>query len=138
MPSLMITPDDVKNLKEIVNTFSRNVIAAEPGAMKTFMKQATLGEKFGLAASKAALAALPYRAPESEARAVLNNAAKALKIMQRAFDGDMLARALPQVGNEQRIIDICRDLGADAIADLAEKSRQLRNPAKPQPPKPGV
>jgi len=138
MPSLVITPDDVKTLKEIVNTFSRNVIAAEPDAIKTFTRAATLGEKFGLAASKIALAANPYRGPEAEARAVLNNAGKALTIMQRAFDGDTLARALPQVGNEQRVIDICRDLGANAIADLAEKSRQLRKAPKPPAPKPGA
>lgn len=136
MPSLVITPDDVKNLNEIVSTFSKNVIAnyGKPDAAKVFAQKATLSEKFGLVSSKLGLAMTAHRAPEKQARALLKYASKALKVMNRAFAPDLLARSLPQVGNEQRVIDICRDLGAGDIADLAEKARHLRNrpPAAPQ------
>ncbi len=137
-PSVPVSAGDLEKLKTVEDTLSRNVLASQSNAMTVFRKNARLSDIFKLVTRRRKwLSKEAKNAPaDVQAQALLAYCSAALPVMKRSFGEDVLVKSLPEVAKEQGVIDLCRKLGADGIADLCEKARQTPS-ATPAAPGPG-
>ncbi|MCE9507494.1 MAG: hypothetical protein K8R48_04150 [Alphaproteobacteria bacterium] len=136
-----VTAEQLQTLKAIEKAFSKNVIANYQGdALKLFRKNASLKQMFNLVvASRRFDKKLNKNAPAAEqAEALARYCSAALPVLKKSFGEDLLVKALPSEAKEQDIIDLCRALGSNDLADLCEKAKNLPpiSPAAGQKPQP--
>jgi hypothetical protein len=134
-----VTAEQFEKLKAIETAFSKNVIANYQGdALKLFRKNASLKQIFNIVVSQKRWSSkLSKNAPLAEqAQALARYCSAALPVLKKSFGEDLLVKSLPAEAKDQDVIDLCRALGSNDLADLCEKARNIppATPAKkPQP-----
>jgi hypothetical protein len=137
-----VTPQQFEKLKAIETAFSKSVIGnyTHGDAIKVFRKNASLKQIFNIVVAKKRLISKTKKnAPlADQAQALAGYCSSALPVLKKTFGEDLLLRSLPAEAKEQDIIDLCRALGSNDLADLCEKARNLPPipPAANQKPQP--
>ncbi len=126
-----VTQEDYTALKDIQTGFLDNVRKnADGDAYRMFKKQLRLKDYWNIMASKAGAGFVGEQAsPERKARALMKYNASVLPSMKRAFGEDFLVTALPANAGAQRVVELCRHLEANDVADLCEKRGKLDSDA---------
>lgn len=126
-----VTQEDYTALKDIQTGFLDNVRKnADGDAYRMFKKQLRLKDYWNIMTSKAGAGMVGEQAsPERKARALMKYNASVLPSMKRAFGEEFLVTALPANAGEQRVVELCRHLDANDVADLCEKRGKLDNGA---------
>ena len=126
-----VTQEDYTALKDIQTGFLDNVRKnADGDAYRMFKKQLRLKDYWNIMASKAGTGFVGEQAsPERKARALMKYNASVLPSMKRAFGEDFLVTALPANAGAARVVELCRHLEANDVADLCEKRGKLDSDA---------
>ena len=123
MGKLNVTQKDITAVKLAVASFNQSIISGAGGlsaAREKFKKSMFPGEDFVLGNMRTSL---DTSSPEKETESYLKYCEAVLPVMQRAFGYDAVLRAMP---TNPVVIDLCRNFGANALANLCEKARQLK------------
>lgn len=121
--------DDYRALKAIEAAFTKNLLAAEGGndAYQKFRKNARLDEMFALAARRLKWKQQDARGlkgkPPEQAGAIARYCNTAVAPLRRSFGEAALISALPEQARADRTIQVCRALGAEALAQLCERAK---------------
>ncbi|MCB9991759.1 MAG: hypothetical protein H6867_10405 [Rhodospirillales bacterium] len=120
-----ITNDDVKTLEVIADKFSKNVIRNHKGnAEAAFMKHLSAGEASKIMTAKLTLA---FNAASAERQAgnIARYCSSVVPTMKKAFGEEFMVKAMPEESKNERVIQICKQLGANDLADLCKKAMTL-------------
>jgi hypothetical protein len=130
-PGITVTAEDFETLKSIEAAFSRTLLLQE-GAYKAFTKVLRPHEYFNLAAARLNWTLHdrqgPKAKPQAKTKALTGYCDKAVAPLERAFGEAALIAALPAAAHDQRVIDVCRALGAGKLAGLCEKAKAAPKP----------
>ena len=125
---MKITHEDAELLKKITDAFGKNVSDNFDGdAQAAFTEKATGLEIAKLITTKirANFNANALSA-EKRARTMLSHNSAALPILKRTFGEAALIDALPEEAKDQRVVDLCEELGARNIASLCRKAMDTK------------
>ncbi len=122
---MTITSQDADLLKSISREFGRNVRSnCASDAVEQFAGNLSAAEKIGIMASK--LSSLFNEAystsPDRRARSHAAYCTSVLAGLERTFGEEFLVDALPPQARSQHIVNVCKEAGANKLADLCQKA----------------
>ena len=109
--------DDYRALKAIESAFTQNVIANHVFQLAARRTAWQMQDSKGLKGNSV-----------EQAKALVAFCDAAVAPLNRTFGEQALLAALPDAAKEERIVDVCRALGANKLAALCEKARNTPKP----------
>ena len=117
---MKVTKQDVKDIQDVIKTFSKTLSAKDPAAVSKFGKEATAAEIFNIVSANA-VNALPALSAKGKVKRELKVCMAALPVLKRIFDEKAIVDSLPDPKTNQRVMELCENFGGAEIAKLALK-----------------
>jgi hypothetical protein len=119
---MAITEQDLKTLEKISLDLPKAIRSRDAQANAKFSRNAKLGEKIGIIASKLCYEFTSSANPETKAKRLVTYCDKTVPVLVRAFGEKTVLDALPSEARSEKVASMSENLGGARIAGLIRKS----------------